>query len=89
MNLSARDKGYGLFIVPNFTLYGDCRHGKRPGFSSGAPVREAEPIFEKFLAFAKREAGVPVESGVFQAHMVISPVLDGPVTLLIDSDKVF
>lgn len=89
MNLSARDLSYSLYLVSNFTLYGDCRHGRRPGFSAGAPVRVAEEIFTKFVELAKKEAGVPVYTGVFQAHMVIQPVLDGPVTLLLDSDKVF
>ncbi len=89
MNLSARDLGYALFIVPNFTLYGDCRHGRRPGFTDAAPVEEAEALFDRFIKIARAEAGVPIETGVFQAHMVISPVLDGPVTLLIDSDKTF
>ncbi len=89
MNLSARDLGLSLFLVPNFTLYGDCRHGRRPGFFASAPVKDAEPMFARFVELAKLEAGVPIESGVFQAHMIIDPVLNGPVTLLIDSDKLF
>lgn len=89
MNLSARDLGLSLYLVPNFTLYGDCRHGRRPGFSAGAPVVDAEPMFARFVELARQEAGVPICSGVFQAHMIIDPVLNGPVTLLIDSDKQF
>ena len=89
MNLSARDLSCSLYLVPNFTLYGDCRHGRRPGFSAGAPVRIAEDLFAQFVELAKKEAGVPVKTGVFQAYMEIHPVLDGPVTLLLDSDKVF
>ena len=89
MNLSARDLSCSLYLVPNFTLYGDCRHGRRPGFSAGAPVRVAERLFAQFVDLARKEAGVPVYTGVFQAYMKIEPVLDGPVTLLLDSDKVF
>lgn len=89
MNLSITDKGYGLFLVSNFTLYGDCRHGRRPGYSTGAPVDEAAQIYEQFVAYARQNAGVPVYTGVFQADMQIKTQLDGPVTLLLDSDKVF
>ena len=89
MNLSISDLGLSLFLVPNFTLYGDCRHGRRPGFSAGAPVAEAAGKFEAFLKLAQQEAGVSIETGVFQAHMVIQTQLNGPVTLLLDSDKVF
>lgn len=93
MNLSVADKKEDLFLVPNFTLYGDCRHGRRPSFSLSAPVREAGVLFEKFLSFAakyaQKEAGLKVHSGVFQADMQIETALDGPVTLLIDSEKTF
>lgn len=89
MNLSARDLSRSLYLVPNFTLYGDCRHGRRPGFFAGAPVKVAEELFAQFVDLAKRDAGVPVMTGVFQTYMKIEPVLDGPVTLLLDSDKVF
>ncbi|MBR2263087.1 MAG: D-tyrosyl-tRNA(Tyr) deacylase [Firmicutes bacterium] len=89
MNLSARDLSYSLYLVPNFTLYGDCRHGRRPGFTAGAPVHVAESLFAQFVDLAQKEAGVPVFTGVFQAHMIITPTLDGPVTLLLDSDKLF
>ena len=89
MNLSVVDKGYSLFLVSNFTLYGDCRHGRRPGYSSGAPVEEARTIFDTFTAYAKVHAPVPVHTGLFQADMQIETCLDGPVTLLLDSDKAF
>ena len=89
MNLSVADKGYSLFLVSNFTLYGDCRHGRRPGYSSGAPVEEASEIYEAFVRYAKAHAEVPVHTGVFQADMQIDVQLDGPVTLLLDSDKEF
>ncbi|MBQ7059847.1 MAG: D-tyrosyl-tRNA(Tyr) deacylase [Firmicutes bacterium] len=89
MNLSIKDLGLGLFLVSNFTLYGDCRHGRRPSYSSGAPVDEASGIYETFLSYAKANAGVEVHSGLFQAEMEIDVHLSGPVTLLLDSDKVF
>lgn len=89
LNLSVTDKGYSLFLVSNFTLYGDCRHGRRPSYSTGAPIQEASRIYELFVKFAKENAGVPVHTGVFQADMQIETQLDGPVTLLLDSDKEF
>ena len=92
MNLSIQDLGLGLFLVSNFTLYGDCRHGRRPSYSSGAPVEEASRIYEKFLTYARqyaKDVGVEVHSGLFQADMQIDVHLSGPVTLLLDSDKVF
>ena len=87
LNLSITDKGFSLFLVSNFTLYGDCRHGRRPSYSSGAPIQEAAQIYEKFVAYAKENAGIPIHTGVFQADMQIETQLDGPVTLLLDSDK--
>jgi D-tyrosyl-tRNA(Tyr) deacylase len=89
LNLSVSDKGYSIFLVSNFTLYGDCRHGRRPSYSAGAPIQEAARIYEQFVAYAKENAGVPVHTGVFQADMQIDTHLDGPVTLLLDSDKEF
>ena len=89
LNLSVTDKGFSLFLVSNFTLYGDCRHGRRPSYSSGASIQEASQIYEKFVAYAKENAGVPIHTGVFQADMQIETQLDGPVTLLLDSDKEF
>lgn len=88
MNLSVRDVGGGLLLVPNFTLYGDCRKGRRPGYSSGAPSAQAEGFFSRFVAMA-RERHHTVESGIFQAEMKIALVNDGPVTLLLDSDRNF
>ncbi|MDR2904193.1 MAG: D-tyrosyl-tRNA(Tyr) deacylase [Clostridiales bacterium] len=90
MNLSVNDIGGGLLIVPNFTLYGDARHGKRPGYSTGAPPDIARGMFEQFTTMAKMM--FPPEKlgfGVFQADMQVSLVNDGPVTLMIDSAKVF
>lgn len=90
MNLSVSDIGGGVLIVPNFTLYGDARSGKRPGYSSGAPPDIARGLYEKFTAMAKKL--YPAEKlrfGVFQADMQVSLINDGPVTILIDSAKAF
>ena len=89
MNLSIADQGLSLFLVSNFTLYGDCRHGRRPSYSSAAPIEKAGAIYEAFVAYAREHAPVPVYSGVFQADMQIETQLDGPVTLLLDSQKEF
>ena len=89
LNLSITDLGLELFLVSNFTIYGDCRHGRRPSYSHGAGPDEARGIYETFVAYAKANAGLPVHSGVFQADMQLDVHLDGPVTLLLDSDKEF
>lgn len=89
LNLSITDLSLELFLVSNFTLYGDCRHGRRPSYSHGAGPDEARAIYEKFVAYAKQNACLPVHSGVFQANMQLDVHLDGPVTLLLDSDKEF
>lgn len=89
MNLSAADVGASVFLVSNFTLYGDCRHGRRPGYSDGASPDAARSIYGRFLEYLRSVSCVPVHSGVFQAEMKIGCTLDGPVTLLIDSEKAF
>ena len=88
MNLSLADIGGELIIVPNFTLYGDARKGRRPGYSSGAAPAEAAPMFEEFVSMAKK-LPFKVESGIFQADMKFELLNDGPVTILLDSDKLF
>ncbi|MCF0134863.1 MAG: D-tyrosyl-tRNA(Tyr) deacylase [Lachnospiraceae bacterium] len=89
MNLSVEDLGLDLFLVSNFTLYGDCRHGRRPSYSSGASPEEARTIYDAFVSYMKANTKVPVHTGVFQAYMDIETRLDGPVTLLLDSQKDF
>lgn len=87
MNLSVGDIGGQVLCVPNFTLYGDCRKGKRPGFSYAAPPEQATALFD---AFCDTLAGLcPVARGVFGAHMHVALINDGPVTLLLDTDKAF
>ena len=84
MNRDVREIGGGALAVPQFTLYGDARHGRRPDFTAAARPEAAEPLYERFCAALAAE-GVPVARGVFRAHMVIELVNDGPVTLIVDS----
>jgi D-aminoacyl-tRNA deacylase len=88
MNLALGEVGGALLIVSQFTLYGDCRKGRRPSFIAAMPPEPAERMYEKFVA-AARAAGVPVETGRFRAMMDVELVNDGPVTLLVDSKKEF
>ena len=88
MNLSLTDISGELLIVPNFTLYGDARKGRRPGFSAGAAPSVADGIFASILEKAK-SLPVHVESGQFQTHMMVELINDGPVTILLDSEKTF
>ena len=88
MNLSLKDVEGGLLIVPNFTLYGDARKGRRPSFVGGAPIQDANILFEKMVRRAK-ELHSDVECGIFQADMKVELLNDGPVTILLDSEKLF
>ncbi|WP_163336338.1 D-aminoacyl-tRNA deacylase [Desulfopila sp. IMCC35008] len=88
MNLSATDIGAEMLIVSQFTLYGDCRKGRRPGYSTAAPPAIAEPVYLQ-LVDAVRKRGIDVGTGIFQAIMQVELINDGPVTLLIDSEKKF
>ncbi len=89
MNRSVEEIGGELFLVSNFTLYGDCRHGRRPSYTESAPVEEARDIFRRFVDCTAAMTAVLVHQGVFQADMQIDVGLDGPVTLLLDSEKNF
>jgi len=84
MNCSLIDTGGALLVVSQFTLYGDCRKGRRPGFDDAAPPELARALYEYFVS-RLRELRVPVETGVFQAHMDVELINDGPVTLLLES----
>jgi D-tyrosyl-tRNA(Tyr) deacylase len=88
MNLSVRDVGGAALVVSQFTLYGDARKGRRPSFTDAAPPDRAEALYRRFAA-RLREAGLPVASGEFQAMMQVSLVNDGPVTILLDSGRLF
>ncbi|MDO5295132.1 MAG: D-aminoacyl-tRNA deacylase [bacterium] len=86
MNLSCQEIGGDLLVVSQFTLYGDCRKGRRPSYSHSAPVQLAEPMYHKFVERLKT-SGLKVQEGVFQAHMQVSLVNDGPVTVVVDSPR--
>lgn len=87
-NLSVRDVGGSVLAVSQFTLFGDCRKGKRPSFTEAARPELAVPLYERFVAKV-RESGIEVQTGEFGAHMDVQLVNDGPVTLLLDSKKAF
>lgn len=84
MNLSLAEIGGAMLVVSQFTLLGDCRKGRRPSFDRAAPPEEARTLYEYFLRQA-RARGLTVAAGVFQAHMRVSLVNDGPVTLLLET----
>jgi D-tyrosyl-tRNA(Tyr) deacylase len=86
MNRSLLDVGGALLVVSQFTLYGDCRKGRRPSFDAAAPAATARTLYEYFVEGARRR-GVPVETGVFQAHMAVELVNDGPVTLILETSE--
>ena len=88
MNLSLLETTGQLLCVSQFTLYGDCRKGRRPSYDGAARPELAEPLYEAFLE-ALRARGVSVATGQFQAMMEVELVNDGPVTLLLDSERVF
>ena len=84
MNLALADVGGAVLAVSQFTLYGDVRKGRRPSFTGAARPEQAEPLYRRFCQALAAE-GVPVAEGVFQAHMAVSLVNDGPVTLWLDT----
>lgn len=88
MNKSLLDKGDGILVVSQFTLYADTRKGRRPGYDSAAPPEMARDYYMRFLD-ALRERGLQPETGKFQAHMEVRYCNDGPVTILLDSKKAF
>jgi D-tyrosyl-tRNA(Tyr) deacylase len=86
MNRSLLETGGAALVVSQFTLYADTRGGRRPSFQQAAPLEEANALYEAFVG-SLRSFGVRVETGVFQAHMLVELVNDGPVTILLDSEK--
>ncbi len=88
MNLSASDVGGEILVVSQFTLFGDCRKGKRPSFSSAGRPDYANEMYEKLIARLK-EKGFKTEHGIFGADMKVELLNDGPVTLLLDSKRLF
>jgi D-tyrosyl-tRNA(Tyr) deacylase len=87
MNRSLSETRGGLLCVSQFTLYGDCRKGRRPSYDRAAPPDMARQLYEAFVGSA-RASGITVETGQFQAMMEVELVNDGPVTLLLDSERV-
>jgi D-tyrosyl-tRNA(Tyr) deacylase len=88
LDRSVKDVGGAVLIVSQFTLAGDCRKGRRPAFDAAAPSELARPLYEDVVR-ALKAAGVTVATGEFQATMRVALVNDGPVTLLLDSRKIF
>ena len=88
MNLSVLDIGGEALVVSQFTLYGDCRKGRRPSFIHAARPEKADPLYQAFMDEISR-LGVPVKAGIFQAMMDVELINDGPVTMMLDSNKLF
>lgn len=88
MNLALNDVDGQMLVVSQFTLFGDCRKGRRPSFVDAARPEQAERLYESFVAEV-RGRGIHVETGRFQTHMDVRLVNNGPVTLLLDSRKTF
>ena len=88
LNLSVQDVDGSVLSVSQFTLFGDCRRGRRPSFTEAAPPAQGDALYEAFNRYL-RDNGLHVETGQFQAHMEVSLINDGPVTMLLDSTKQF
>ena len=88
MNLSVTDVNGSLLVISQFTLYGDCRKGRRPNFTGSCEPVKAEKMYLEMLEYLKSK-GIKTESGIFGADMKVDLLNDGPVTLLLDSSKIF
>jgi len=86
MNAALADIGGAMLVVSQFTLYGDCRKGRRPSFTAAAPPEQAERLYEYFVAQIRRQ-NIPIATGRFRANMQVELINDGPVTMLLESRK--
>ena len=84
MNRTVAEAGGGILLVSQFTLYGDVRKGNRPGFDEAAPPEEAEPLYDRMVAYLRETAAIPVASGRFRTEMSVELVNEGPVTILLE-----
>jgi D-tyrosyl-tRNA(Tyr) deacylase len=89
MNMSVLDAGGDMLVVSQFTLFGDCRKGKRPSYSDAARPKEALRLYQRFVDYVRDKYSIRVETGIFQADMDVDFINHGPVTLLLDSKKTF
>lgn len=89
MNLPVLDCDGDILVVSQFTLYGDCRKGRRPGYSKAASPAKAKKMYEEFVSYCRDTYNIAVRTGIFQAKMMVEIFNDGPVTLMLDSKKEF
>jgi D-tyrosyl-tRNA(Tyr) deacylase len=85
LNRSVLDVGGSILVVSQFTLYGDARKGRRPSYDQAAPPEAAEPLIRRLVELLEAQ-GVPVQTGIFRAHMLVEIHNDGPVTILLEQD---